>query len=47
MMYEDDETAIKAIKHAIRALRKRHMAEEGTHAPAFAAISKPVMIASQ
>ncbi|PWA77675.1 WD40 domain-containing protein [Artemisia annua] len=46
-LYGDDETAIKAIKHAIRALRKRHMAEEGAHAPAFAAISKPVMIASQ
>nr|GEU51383.1 hypothetical protein [Tanacetum cinerariifolium] len=36
--YGDDETAIKAIKHAIRALRKRHMVEEGAHAPAFAAI---------
>ncbi|KAJ9568168.1 hypothetical protein OSB04_004134 [Centaurea solstitialis] len=39
---EEDEVAIKAIKHAMRALRKRHLAEEGAHAPAFTAISKPI-----
>lgn len=38
----EDEIAIKAIKHAMRALRKRHLAEEGAHAPAFTAISKPI-----
>ncbi|KAI3759448.1 hypothetical protein L6452_07278 [Arctium lappa] len=41
-MMAEDEIAIKAIKHAMRALRKRHLAEEGAHAPAFTAISKPI-----
>ena len=38
----EDEIGINAIKHAMRALRKRHLAEEGAHAPAFTAISKPI-----
>lgn len=38
----EDEVGINAIKHAMRALRKRHLMEEGAHAPAFTAISKPI-----
>ncbi|CAI9280466.1 unnamed protein product [Lactuca saligna] len=38
----EDEIGINAIKHAMRALRKRHLMEEGAHAPAFTAISKPI-----
>ncbi|KAK4568837.1 hypothetical protein RGQ29_004311 [Quercus rubra] len=34
--------AREAIKHALKALRKRHMLEEGAHAPAFIAISGPI-----
>lgn len=34
---------MKAIKHAMRALRKRHLLEEGAHAPAFIALSKPLV----
>ncbi|OVA20541.1 WD40 repeat [Macleaya cordata] len=30
-----------AIKHALKALRKRHLLEEGAHAPAFVALSRP------
>ncbi|XXG49494.1 hypothetical protein AAC387_Pa02g3668 [Persea americana] len=41
-MLEDDETAKIAIKHAMRALRRRHLIEEGAHAPAFIALSRPL-----
>lgn len=37
-----DEIANEAIKHAMKALRKRHLAEEGAHAPAFEALSRPI-----
>ncbi|XP_059657222.1 autophagy-related protein 16 isoform X2 [Cornus florida] len=36
-----DEIAKEAIKHALKALRKRHLLEEGAHAPAFIALSRP------
>ncbi|KAF8399820.1 hypothetical protein HHK36_015692 [Tetracentron sinense] len=36
-----DEIANEAIKHALKALRKRHLLEEGAHAPAFVALSRP------
>ncbi|KAA8540737.1 hypothetical protein F0562_024344 [Nyssa sinensis] len=36
-----DELAIEAITHALKALRKRHLLEEGAHAPAFIALSRP------
>ncbi|RVW27846.1 Autophagy-related protein 16 [Vitis vinifera] len=36
-----DEVAVDAIKHALKALRKRHLLEEGAHAPAIVALSKP------
>ncbi|KAM0066405.1 putative transcription factor WD40-like family [Helianthus debilis subsp. tardiflorus] len=38
----DEEIGIQAIKHALKALRKRHLVEEGAHAPAFVALSKPI-----
>ncbi|XP_076918986.1 autophagy-related protein 16-like [Bidens hawaiensis] len=38
----DKEIALEAIKHALKALRKRHLVEEGAHAPAFVALSKPI-----
>lgn len=38
-----DEIAMEAIKHALRALRKRHLLEEGAHAPAFIALSRPLV----
>ncbi|KAI4343673.1 hypothetical protein L6164_010994 [Bauhinia variegata] len=37
-----EEIANEAIKHALKALRKRHLLEEGAHAPAFAALSRPI-----
>ncbi|KAJ1403260.1 Autophagy-related protein 16 [Sesbania bispinosa] len=37
-----EEIANEAIKHALIALRKRHLNEEGAHAPAFAALSRPI-----
>lgn len=36
-----DEVAVDAIKHALKALRQRHLLEEGAHAPAIVALSKP------
>lgn len=33
--------ALGAIKHALKALRKRHLLEEAAHAPAIVALSKP------
>jgi len=40
---QEEEAAIEAIKHAIKALRKRHLVEEGAHAPAITAISRPLV----
>ncbi|KAL2933300.1 Autophagy-related protein 16 [Bienertia sinuspersici] len=42
-MLTEEEVSIQAIKHALKALRKRHLAEEGAHAPAIAAISRPLI----
>ncbi|XP_002511279.2 autophagy-related protein 16 isoform X2 [Ricinus communis] len=41
-MYRE-EVARKAIKHALKALRKRHLLEEGAHAPAIIALSRPII----
>lgn len=38
-----DEIAREAIKHALKALRKRHLLEEGAHGPAFIALSRPIL----
>nr|GEV27066.1 hypothetical protein [Tanacetum cinerariifolium] len=43
MMMSQEEIAIRAIKHAMKALRKRHLAEEGAHGPAIEALSKPIV----
>ncbi|XP_063944059.1 autophagy-related protein 16 [Daucus carota subsp. sativus] len=37
----DEEIALDAIKHALRALRKRHLVEEAAHGPAYIALSRP------
>lgn len=42
MAYE--EVAIEAIRHALKALRKRHLVEEGAHAPALAALNRPLVL---
>ncbi|MCD9643066.1 hypothetical protein HAX54_030183 [Datura stramonium] len=42
MAYE--EVAIEAIKHALKALRKRHLVEEGAHAPALVALNRPLVL---
>lgn len=42
MAYE--EVAIEVIKHALKALRKRHLVEEGAHAPALAALNRPFVL---
>lgn len=39
-----EEVAIEAIKHALKALRKRHLLEEGAHAPALAALNRPLVL---
>ncbi|KAK4753007.1 hypothetical protein SAY87_021805 [Trapa incisa] len=39
--YKCEEAAKAAIKHALRALRKRHLLEEGAHAAALTALSRP------
>ncbi|OIW18309.1 hypothetical protein TanjilG_31449 [Lupinus angustifolius] len=36
-----EEIANEAIKHALKALKKRHLLEEAAHAPAFEALSRP------
>lgn len=36
-----EEIAREAIAHALKALRKRHLAEEVAHGPAINALSKP------
>lgn len=38
-----EEITMEAIKHALRALRKRHLLEEGAHAPAIIALSRPLV----
>ncbi|PIA30331.1 hypothetical protein AQUCO_05600041v1 [Aquilegia coerulea] len=38
-----DELANAAINHALKALRKRHLLEEGAHSPAITALSKPLI----
>lgn len=38
-----EEVAREAIKHALKALKKRHLLEEGAHAPAFIALSRPII----
>ncbi|XP_018457155.1 autophagy-related protein 16 [Raphanus sativus] len=38
-----EEKAKEAIKDALRALRKRHLLEEGAHGPAISALSKPMI----
>ncbi|XVF54598.1 hypothetical protein PTKIN_Ptkin05aG0194500 [Pterospermum kingtungense] len=35
--------AREAIKHALKALKKRHLLEEGAHAPAYIALSRPII----
>ncbi|KAG6406491.1 hypothetical protein SASPL_134094 [Salvia splendens] len=37
------DAAMDAIKHALKALRKRHLVEEGAHSPAFIALSRPIV----
>lgn len=37
------DAAMEAIKHALRALRKRHLVEEGAHSPAIIALSRPIV----
>ncbi|KAG9441463.1 hypothetical protein H6P81_017317 [Aristolochia fimbriata] len=37
-----DERGNIAIKHALKALRKRHLLEEGAHGPVFAALARPL-----
>ncbi|KAK6795051.1 hypothetical protein RDI58_008504 [Solanum bulbocastanum] len=39
-----EEVAIEAIKHALKALRKRHLVEEEAHAPALAALNRPFVL---
>eukprot|EP00268_Persea_americana_P043064 TRINITY_DN43165_c0_g1_i2.p1 TRINITY_DN43165_c0_g1~~TRINITY_DN43165_c0_g1_i2.p1 ORF type:complete len:510 (-),score=82.75 TRINITY_DN43165_c0_g1_i2:524-2053(-) len=38
-----DETGESAIRHAVKALRRRHLLEEGAHAPAFNALMRPIV----
>ncbi|KAK7389154.1 hypothetical protein VNO78_23987 [Psophocarpus tetragonolobus] len=38
-----EEIASEAIKHALKALRKRHLLEEAAHAPAVLALSRPIV----
>ncbi|KAI3838728.1 hypothetical protein MKW92_015834 [Papaver armeniacum] len=41
MIMNPEELAMRAINHALKALKKRHLLEEGAHAPAFIALSRP------
>lgn len=43
MQASQEEKARDAIRHALKALRKRHLVEEGAHAPAFIALSRPII----
>lgn len=38
-----EEIGREAIKQALKALKKRHLLEEGAHAPAFIALSRPII----
>ncbi|XVF49727.1 hypothetical protein PTKIN_Ptkin04bG0036500 [Pterospermum kingtungense] len=38
-----EEIARETIKHALKALKKRHLVEEGAHAPAYIALSRPII----
>ncbi|PIN18301.1 WD40 repeat protein TipD [Handroanthus impetiginosus] len=38
-----EDKAMEAIKHALKALKKRHLLEEGAHSPAFVALSRPIV----
>ncbi|KDP30999.1 hypothetical protein JCGZ_11375 [Jatropha curcas] len=38
-----EEIAREAINHALKALRKRHLLEEVAHAPAYTALSRPII----
>lgn len=38
-----EQVAIDAINYAMKALKKRHLLEEGAHAPAFLALSRPIV----
>ncbi|GFZ07862.1 transducin/WD40 repeat-like superfamily protein [Actinidia rufa] len=42
--WSQDIIAMEAIKHALKALRKRHLIEEGAHGPAFIALSRPLVL---
>ncbi|KAL8154201.1 hypothetical protein V2J09_011961 [Rumex salicifolius] len=39
---KDEDVAVEAIRHALKALRNRHLAEETAHAPAINALSRPL-----
>ncbi|KAJ6824761.1 autophagy-related protein 16 isoform X2 [Iris pallida] len=43
-MSHDDAAAKAAIRRAVRALRKRHLLEEGAHSPAIKALSRPFAV---
>ncbi|XVF11635.1 hypothetical protein REPUB_Repub08aG0044300 [Reevesia pubescens] len=38
-----EEVAREAIKHALKALKKRHLVEEGAHSPSYIALSRPII----
>ncbi|GAV90849.1 LOW QUALITY PROTEIN: WD40 domain-containing protein/ATG16 domain-containing protein/Abhydrolase_5 domain-containing protein [Cephalotus follicularis] len=38
-----EEIARAAIKHALKALKKRHLVEEGAHGPAYIALCRPII----
>ncbi|KAI3464173.1 hypothetical protein Pfo_020836 [Paulownia fortunei] len=38
-----EDRAMEAINHALKALKKRHLLEEGAHSPAFIALSRPIV----
>ncbi|XP_010929949.2 autophagy-related protein 16 isoform X1 [Elaeis guineensis] len=44
MSRSSEEIERAAIKRAIKALRKRHLVEEGAHAPAIAALARPLVV---
>ena len=39
---EEEDVGVEAIRYALKALRKRHLAEESAHAPAITALSRPL-----
>ncbi|GMJ00085.1 AUTOPHAGY 16 [Hibiscus trionum] len=43
LIMSQEEVAKQAIKHALKALKKRHLVEEGAHAPAYIALSRPII----